>query len=211
MLVAQAEGQHPATIAQDYDIIQGRAARKTHSVLARFQAAGGAVQWHELTDKRALATFSHPQGGDLKMEWTIDQARAAGLAGKDNWKHYPRAMLRARCIAEGVRAVYPGAIGGLLVAEEAQDMPRLPKALGEAEIVESGPSDDLLAAARAEADKGLTAYGAWWKAITKDDRKALAGEHESLKIRAGDADKARTVDAPPSAEHAEFVEALGQE
>lgn len=44
MLVAQAEGQHPATIAQDYDIIQGKATRKTHSVLARFQAAGGKVE-----------------------------------------------------------------------------------------------------------------------------------------------------------------------
>ena len=58
MLVAQAEGQHPATITQEYDIIQGRAARKTHSVLARFQSAGGSVQWHELTDTIADATPS---------------------------------------------------------------------------------------------------------------------------------------------------------
>jgi hypothetical protein len=122
MLVAQAEGQHPATIAQDYDIIQGRAARKTHSVLARFQQAGGKVEWHELTDKKADAMFSHPSGGDLRMTWTFDQAQKIGLTGKDNWKNYPRAMLRARCIAEGVRAVYPAALGGMMVAEEAQDM-----------------------------------------------------------------------------------------
>ena len=32
MLTAQAEGQHPATITQDYDIIQGKATRKTHYV-----------------------------------------------------------------------------------------------------------------------------------------------------------------------------------
>lgn len=121
MLTAQAEGQHPATITQDYDIIQNKACRKTHSVLARFQQAGGKVEWHELTEKKACATFSHPAGGALKMEWTFDQATKAGLTGKDNWKHYPRAMLRARCIAEGVRAVYPAAIGGMMVAEEAQD------------------------------------------------------------------------------------------
>jgi hypothetical protein len=30
-------------------------------------------------------------------------------------------MLRARCIAEGVRAVYPAAIGGMIVSEEAMD------------------------------------------------------------------------------------------
>lgn len=122
MLVAQAEGQHPATVTQDYDIIQGKGCRKTHSVLARFQAAGGKVQWQELTAKVARATFSHPSGGSLEIEWTIEQAKAIGLTNKDNWKNYPRAMLRARCIAEGVRAVFPAAIGGMLVAEEAQDL-----------------------------------------------------------------------------------------
>lgn len=122
MLVAQAEGQHPATITQDYDIIQGRAARKTHSVLARFQQMGGTVEWHELSDTVADATFSHKAGGKLRIQWTIQQAQKAGLTGKDNWKNYPRAMLRARCIAEGVRAVYPAALGGMMVSEEAQDL-----------------------------------------------------------------------------------------
>ena len=123
MLVAQAEGQHPATITQDYDIIQGRAARKTHSVLARFQQMGGTVEWHELSDTVADATFSHKAGGKLRIQWTIQQAQKAGLTGKDNWKNYPRAMLRARCIAEGIRAVYPAALGGMMVSEEAQDLP----------------------------------------------------------------------------------------
>ena len=132
MLVAQAEGLHPATAAQDYDIIQGRAARKTHSVLARFQQSGGSVQWHELTDQTAEATFSHPAGGSLRIAWTFAQAQKAGLTNKDNWRNYPRAMLRARCIAEGVRAVYPAAIGGSLVAEEVQDLP--PRAAGPAVV-----------------------------------------------------------------------------
>lgn len=121
MLVAQSENQHPATITQDYDIIQGKACRKTHSVMARFQQMGGSLEWHQLTDTIADATFSHPKGGSLRIEWTIEQAKKAGLTNKDNWKNYPRAMLRARVIAEGVRAVYPAAIGGMMIAEEAQD------------------------------------------------------------------------------------------
>lgn len=122
MLVAQAEGQHPATIAQDYDVIQGKATRKTHSVLARFQAAGGKVEWHELSHTKADATFSHPAGGSVRLDWTIEQAKQAKLAGKDNWVGYARAMLRARVIAEGVRATYPAALGGMMVSEEAQDL-----------------------------------------------------------------------------------------
>lgn len=121
MLLAQAEGLHPMTAIQDFDIVQGRPARKTHSILARFQAAGGKVAWEEVSGTRACGTFSHPQGGALRVEWTFDQAQKIGLTGEDNWKNYPQAMLRARCIAEGVRAVYPAAIGGMMTVEEAQD------------------------------------------------------------------------------------------
>lgn len=197
MLVAQAEGQHPATIAQDYDIIQGRAARKTHSVLARFQAAGGRVEWHTLTEQKASATFSHPQGGSLLIDWTIEQAKRAGLAGKDNWKNYPRAMLRARCIAEGVRAVYPGAIGGALIAEEAMDLPAPPavKQMGSAEQVQAELPSQLLSDARAAATKGVDAYQAFWQQIGKEQRALLSGEHGALKQQAIDADAARTVEA----------------
>jgi len=135
MLVAQAEGQHPATITQDYDIIQGRACRKSHSLLARFQQMGGKVNWQTLDDETARAVFSHPAGGSIDVEWTIEMAKKAGLAGKDNWKKYPRAMLRARCISEGIRSVYPAAIGGMLVAEEAQDLPRREIDMGAAQVV----------------------------------------------------------------------------
>jgi hypothetical protein len=57
------------------------------------------------------------------MQWTIEMAHTAKLDGKDNWKGYARAMLRSRLIAEGVRATYPAAIGGMLIDSEAQDMP----------------------------------------------------------------------------------------
>ena len=123
MLVAQAEGLHPATAARDYHVIQGRPALKTDAMLARFQAAGGRVQWHDYTDKAVAATFSHQTGGSVKIEWTLDQAKAAGLAGKDNWKQYPRAMLRARVISEGIRTVYPGVLSGMYAPEEVRDMP----------------------------------------------------------------------------------------
>ena len=145
MLVAQSENMHPATVTQDYDIIQGKACRKTHSVMARFQQMGGKVEWHQLTDSIADATFSHPAGGSLRIEWTIEQAKKANLTGKDNWKNYPRAMLRARGNAEGVRAIYPAAIGGMLGAEEAQDAPVTEKNMGAAEVVSHAPARKIAA------------------------------------------------------------------
>lgn len=124
MLIAQAEGMHPAIAARDYHVIQGRPTLKADAMLARFQAAGGKVQWDVYTDAEVTGTFSHPQGGTLKLTWTFAQAKSIGLTGKDNWKNYPRAMLRARCISEGIRTVYPGCVVGTYTAEELEDIPK---------------------------------------------------------------------------------------
>jgi hypothetical protein len=121
MLIAQAEGMHPAIAARDYHVIQGRPALKADAMLARFQTAGGKVSWDVYTDAEVKATFSHPSGGSVTLSWTLAQATRIGLAGKDNWKNYPRAMLRARVISEGIRTVYPGCVVGTYTPEEVQD------------------------------------------------------------------------------------------
>jgi hypothetical protein len=121
MLIAQAEGKHPASAAQEYDIIQGKPALRSRAALARFQAAGGSIAWGERTPEKAVATLSHPQGGSLTVTWTMERAKRAGLTGKDNWQKYPEAMLSARVIAEGVRAVFPGCLSGMYLGEEVQD------------------------------------------------------------------------------------------
>ena len=123
MLLAQAEGIHPMKAIQEYHIIQGRPALKADAMLARFLKAGGKVTWHEISDKKCKATFEHPQGGKATIEWTIEMAKSAGLFDKQgsNWKKYPRAMLRARVISEGIRTVYPVVIVGTYTPEEVQD------------------------------------------------------------------------------------------
>lgn len=121
MLVAQAEGRHPASAAKEYHIIKGRPALKADAMLARFQQAGGKVSWDERSDTKVSATFLHELGGSLAVTWTIDDAKRAGLASGDNWKKYPRQMLSARVISEGVRAVYPSVVSGIYTPEEVQD------------------------------------------------------------------------------------------
>lgn len=123
MAIAQAEGQHPALAARDYHVVQGRPVLKADAMLARFQAAGGRMKMIEYTDARVVAEFSHPQGGTIVVDWDLERAKWAGLAGKDNWRNYPRQMLRARVISEGVRTVFPGAVVGMLTPEEAIDIP----------------------------------------------------------------------------------------
>jgi hypothetical protein len=122
MLVAQAEGMHPATAARDYHIIQNRPAMKADAMLARFQQSGGKVEWVDYTDSKVSARFSHPQSPTpVLIEWTFDMAKKIGLTGKDNWRNYPRQMLRARVVSEGVRTCYPAIATGIYTPEEVQD------------------------------------------------------------------------------------------
>lgn len=121
MLIAQAEGLHPAIAARDYHVINGRPALKADAMLARFQTAGGAVKWTKYTDEVVSATISHPQGGSVEIEWTLKMAERAGLTKNPTWRQYPRQMLRARVISEGIRTVFPGVVVGTYTPEEVQD------------------------------------------------------------------------------------------
>ena len=121
MLLCQAENLHPAIAMRDFHVIQGRPALKADAMLARFQQAGGSVNWKVYEDEQVTGIFSHPQGGTLEVSWLLSKAKLIGIASKDNWKNYPRAMLRARCISEGIRAVYPGCVVGVYTPEETEN------------------------------------------------------------------------------------------
>ncbi|NTW99941.1 MAG: hypothetical protein HGB35_08465, partial [Geobacteraceae bacterium] len=97
------------------------------SAQARFQAAGGCVQWLKRTDTECSAEFSHPQGGKVAITWTIERARQACLTGKDNWKKFPAQMLSARVVAEGVRACFPACLSGFYLSEEVMDFDDKPR------------------------------------------------------------------------------------
>lgn len=121
MAIAQAEGMHPAIAAMEYNIIQGKPSRTAEAILARFQKAGGKVEWHDYNDEKVSATFSHPQGGRVKIEWDMARAERAGLTGKDNWKKWPRNMLRSRVISEGARTVFPGSTNNFYTPDEVEE------------------------------------------------------------------------------------------
>ena len=172
MAVAQAEGRHPGSVARDYHIIQGRPALRADAMLARFQQAGGTVNWLKYADDEVKAEFSHPQGGSLTLSWTLKQAKEIGLAGKDNWKNYPRAMLRARVISEGIRTVYPGVLTGEYTPEEVMDFTPA-QTMPKVEVIEHEEVKDGLALYVPDADGSCKLY------------KMCAGEEEWIETYVG--------------------------
>jgi hypothetical protein len=142
LLLAQAEGVHPAIAMRDFDIINGRPAKKAEAMHRSFIAAGGKIEWHRLDDECADATFSHPQGGTARITWDMARARKAGLGNKDMYSKYPRQMLKARVVSEGCRTVFPAATSGLYVPEEVSTFaPPKEKDMGPAQVVQ--PDEDI--------------------------------------------------------------------
>jgi hypothetical protein len=119
MLIAQAEGMHPALAARDYHIIQGKHSLKADAMLARFQQSGGIVKWMQYDDAECIGIFSHPQSPEpVTVSWDMERAKQAGITGNPTWKKYPRQMLKARVVSDGVRLCFPGVAVGVYTPEE---------------------------------------------------------------------------------------------
>ena len=170
MLVAQAEGMHPAIAATHYHVINGRPTLKADAMLSRFQAAGGTVNWKVYTDSEVTGTFSHPQGGRVDITWTVAQAQTAGLTKNPTWRQYPRQMLRSRCISEGIRTVYPGVTVGVYTPEEVQDFAPSPRTVVDVEpqMIELLPDVELEVVLKAIAAAGsVDELRAIWRDIKR--------------------------------------------
>lgn len=126
MLICQSENLHPMQAVRRFHIIKGRPAMRADAMQAEFQRAGGTVHWLERSNTCCRATFEHSSGGKLTVCWTLEDAKSAGLTSNENWRRFPRQMLAARVISEGVRAVLPAIICGMYTPEEITDSIEVP-------------------------------------------------------------------------------------
>lgn len=129
-MLAHAEGQHPAVVFRDYDIIQGKPSKKAEAMQRDFLLSGGKIKWHKLDNEGGSATFTHARAPEpVTIDWDIQRAKDAMLWDKKNrdgspgmWKRFPRAMFRSRIVSEGVRSVWPAATSGLYETAEVIDI-----------------------------------------------------------------------------------------
>ena len=119
------ERKSPLELARTYHFIQGQLAIRADALLAKFIASGGIVEWTERTDTKVVATFTK---GVMKAVITadLDEYKRNGTAFsapgklKANWEKWPRRMLTARAISEGVRLISPDCCFGVAVYEDSE-------------------------------------------------------------------------------------------
>lgn len=123
LLMCRDEGITVTQALNGFHIVKGKMSMKAETMYQRFLQLGGRVEWHELTEKRAEATFTHPEGGTIRLDWTIEMAQKAQLMKNPPWNYYPRAMLKWRLVSEGIKTIWPITSLGLMTQYEAQDIP----------------------------------------------------------------------------------------
>lgn len=121
-----AERMTPVRFSQTYHVVLGKLSMRSDAMLAKYMEIGGKVVWIESSNTAARARWIF-NGNDIEIGFTIEDAKKAELAGKDTWKKYPDAMLRARCISKAIRMVAPMVNSGIYTPEEVGDFDDAPK------------------------------------------------------------------------------------
>lgn len=102
---------------------RGEVSMRSDRMLAEFRLRGGQYKWTEFSATRAAAIWTYRENEGVEIDYTIEQARAAGLVrSKSAWESDPAAMLRARLISKAVRMLCPEAIAGVYTPEELEDV-----------------------------------------------------------------------------------------
>lgn len=119
MLYGREVGLPPMTALTQTHVIEGKPSMSAEAMRALVLAAGHEIVFDQ-ADGGTCRMRARRAGGTqwTEVAWTIDMARAAGLANKQVWKSYPRAMLVARCTVDLCRMVFPDVIHGFRGVEE---------------------------------------------------------------------------------------------
>lgn len=123
MLYGAEIGLPPMTSLQRIVVVEGKPTLDAQGMVARIRGDGHSLSG-EMGPAEAIVIGVRADTGDtMTVRWTIEMARAAGLANKDVWKKYPASMLWARAVSQLARALFADVLMGVsYTPEEMQDV-----------------------------------------------------------------------------------------
>lgn len=190
-------GMAPMAALRSIHIIKGQPVLSADAMVACAQSSGACEYFRAIESNNRIATYETKRKGSepVQRSFTIDDARTAGLLSNPTWKKYPAAMLRARCKADLARDVYPDAVAGTYIHDEARDFsdhngtPSAPPGADpdiiDAEVVEAPSQEECDAMLRrVESAETLDAL----QALTEECRR-FSGEDRQVLLKAYQARK----------------------
>lgn len=114
-------------------VVDGKPSLSAQLAVSLVQRSGQAEYFRVAESSPASATAAtirkdDPTRTEIKVTWTIEDAKKAGLLSKQNWTKYPQRMLEARAMMALARQVYPDVLMGLYAPEELEDSAEEPVA-----------------------------------------------------------------------------------
>lgn len=188
ILTGRSLGLDPTAALRGTHVVKGKAVTSSDMIVGIVRKCGECASWvviESTAEKCVIETRRKGDDAAVRHTWTMDMAKRAGLANKDNWRAYPHAMLRARCSAELGRMVYPDFLLGVYVEGEIPEEPRRPV---RANVTHDEPEVPALEA-------GPSALDAFTSATQDDGLKLLLdawATHSASLTREGAIDEAKT-------------------
>lgn len=129
-LKGQEVGLPPMQSISQINMIQGKPTMSAEAMLALVfkNLPGCDIVYTQLDNTKCTMKARRSANSEYSLfSFTIEDAKVAQLTSKDNWKKYPRAMLKARCISEMCRSLFPDCIAGIsYTPDELEDLPPSP-------------------------------------------------------------------------------------
>lgn len=121
IMAGQELGLPPMAALRGVHVVKGKPVLSADTMVGIVLGSGLAEYFSCIEENARSVTYETKRKGSPEPQvctWTMDDAQNAGLGG-DNWKKYPRSMLKARCKAMLARDVYPDVLAGCYDTEEA--------------------------------------------------------------------------------------------
>lgn len=111
----------PIQAINEVHVIEGKPSASANLIGGLVRRAGHMLRVRADRDAlTATAQIVRHDDPDFTFEvtWTMEDAKRAGVLGKNNWKNFPLAMLKARAITEVAREACPEALMGIAYTPE---------------------------------------------------------------------------------------------
>ena len=119
MLKGRELGVPPMEAFSSINIISGKPTISPQLMIALAERSGQLADLSIEDDgKKCTVTVTRKGRTPFSASYSMEDAAAAGLAGKDNWKKQPKIMRQWRAISAAFRVVFPDVLAGVYIHEE---------------------------------------------------------------------------------------------
>lgn len=118
MLAGREMGIPPMQSFRSLYVVNQQVTMAAQHMAAKLIQAGITYAVRRMTADVCEIDFARGNGMSLTYVYTMDEAKTAGLTGKDNWRHFPKDMLWNRCMALGARKIAPDVLAGMYTPDE---------------------------------------------------------------------------------------------